>query len=131
MGAVYATVGDLEARWRVLDDDERVVAEVKLSDASVYLRGRVPDLDQRIADDLLDPDIPKIVVCGMVKRAMNTGPGGMLDGVSSVQNQAGPFGQTMNYSNPDGGWFLSKNDKQLLGVWKGRAFGIDLAGDAW
>lgn len=131
MGAAYATVSDLEARWRTLDEDERAVAEVKLSDASVYLRGRVPDLDQRVADGVLDPDIPKIVVCGMVKRAMNTPGLGADGGLASAQQSAGPFSQSLTYSNPDGNLFLSKAEKQLLGIGKGRAFGVDLASGTW
>lgn len=109
---VYATVADLEDRWRTLTSDEQSRAEVLLGDAAVRL------------DVLCPPSVPPtvselaarmIVSCEMVKRAMAT-PGGVAGiGVTSVQAGAGPFQETQQFSNPTGDLYLTKSDRALLG----------------
>lgn len=108
----YATVADLEDRWRTLTSDEQSRAEVLLGDAAVRL------------DVLCPPSVPPtgpelaarvIVSCEMVKRAMAT-PGGVSGiGVTSVQAGAGPFQETQQFANPTGDLYLTKADKSLLG----------------
>lgn len=58
----YATVEDLEKRWRRLTPSERETAGVLLYDASLIL-------DQHVK--CADFDIMGIVVCNMVRRAMD------------------------------------------------------------
>jgi hypothetical protein len=123
----FATVPDLEARWRTLTDAESATAETLLEDASTRLRLTYPDLNARIAADTSGvlAEGAKIVVCGVVKRAMQTPDG---PPVSSQQTTAGPFSQQFSYSNPTGDLYLTKQEKLLLGYGSQRAFSIDLAG---
>jgi hypothetical protein len=126
--AAYATVDQLEARWRPLTDTEAEKAEVLLEDASVQIRSEVPDLKVRIEagdSDLLSAAIR--VECAMVKRAMANGDDGV--GVTSAQETQGPFSQTFQFANPSGDLYLTKAERRLLTSSGGqRAFTIDQGG---
>jgi len=113
MAAPYATLTDLRAHWAALPVDREAEATQKLVEASTEIRALYPDIDGRIAMAKLDPDIPRLVVCRMVKRSMDA-PDNQIAGVGQIQNTAGPFGQTFSFTNPDGNVYLSKSDKALL-----------------
>ncbi|WP_345438430.1 Gp19/Gp15/Gp42 family protein [Microbacterium gilvum] len=124
---MYATVADLEARWRTLTSDEQARAGVLLEDAAVRLDAlcapSVPPTSQELASRL-------IVSCEMVKRAMVTGSSGSGGlGVTSVQQGAGPYQETVQFSNPTGDLYLTKADKALLGCGKQTAFTVSMAPD--
>lgn len=123
MAEPFANLDDLIVRWRYLGDDEVNQAVTLLDDASAILRTVVRDVDARLEASLLDPVIPKMIVCGMVKRAMLAGSA--ADGVSATQEQTGPFMQQVTYANPLGNLYLTKADKRALGVGGQRAFSID------
>ena len=114
-GADYATVDDLRAHWPALEAEREAEAAQKLHEASVEIRALYPDVDARILAGSLDEDVPRLVVCRMVKRAM-TAPdlAGAEGGVSTAQQSAGPFSTSLTFSNPDGAVFLSAADKRLL-----------------
>lgn len=122
----FATVDDLRDRWPSLPSDKEDTAQVLLGDASVMLRRECPDVDVRIESvpPLLDPSIPKMIVCWMVKRAMLTGDVG--DGVSSHQQTAGPFSQSVSFSNPMGNLFLRSSERKMLGCGGQEAFTVDM-----
>ena len=108
----YATVSDLEARWRELTADEESKAGVLLDDAAAILDtlGVFDSSDPNVAANL------RTVSCGMVIRAMsNTGD----MGVSQQSMTAGPYTQSWTYSNPSGDMYLTKMDKRLLGITSG------------
>lgn len=113
----FATPEDLEARWRPLTPVEREQAVVLLEDASQLVIDEGCDVS-RVAEATL-----RRVVCGVVKRAM--GSAGDF-GVTSLQQGAGPYQQTMQYSNPLGDLYLTKADRRALGCAGQRAFEIDL-----
>lgn len=117
---VYATVSDLEARWRTLTPEEATRAEVLLDDAAVRL-----DVECPPSDPIDDEGARKIVSCEMVKRALAS-PGGI--GVNSIQEGAGPFQQTMQFSNPSGDLYLTKADRRLLRCGRQVAFTVPLGG---
>lgn len=124
----YATVDQLEARWRPLTDPEIATAEILLDDASVQVRAEVPDLAKRIEagdTDLLSAAIR--VECAMVKRAMSVADGGY--GVTSTQETQGPFSRTFQYSNPMGDLYLTKTERRLLGGSGQSAFSISMGAD--
>lgn len=103
----------------------------ELARASRYIRRECPGIDARIAayvldptaPDGLDPDVAADVTCEMVKSA-SASAGGI--GVESVQAGAGPFQQTVKYSNPVGDLFLSKKQKRLLGCGAQVAFTVPM-----
>lgn len=122
--AAFATVSDLEARWRPLSPAEETRATVLLGDAAARIRAAVPDVDDRIDDGTLDPDLPLIVSVEMVKRAMlapvDQAPAGQ------VQQTAGPFSQSISYTNPTGDLYLTKAERRLLGGGVQRASSVDM-----
>lgn len=109
----FAIADDLESRWRPLSTVEKARANVLLGDASVWLRAWFPELDDRITAGSLDPDVPKMVACAMVKRAMLDS-----DGMSSNQSQQtmGPFSMMnqRSFSNPDGNLYVTSRERDLL-----------------
>lgn len=129
MAGDYASIEDLKKHWSKLPAEDEGEAAQKLHEASVEIRGNYPDLDHRIAipvlDGGMDPEIPKLIACRMVKRAMDA-PDERLAGVEQVQQNAGPFGQTLRFTNPDGNIYLSKADRNLLKASRprGKAFTI-------
>lgn len=125
----YATTADVEARWRPLSAAEKTTATALLDDAAILIQSECPDIDQRIADGLLDPGAPLIVSVRLVKRAMAAGVSG-FDNVSSFQQTAGPFQQNTSFVNPSGDMYLTRADRKLLGCGQQRAYMIDMAPNA-
>ena len=127
MATVFATATDVESRWRPLSVAEKVTATTLLGDASATLRAECPEVDERLAavPPALDPDIPKMIVCAMVKRAMIAGAD--VEGVTAHQQTAGPFSQSLTYSNPMGNLYLTKAERRLLGCGGQRAFSVDMS----
>lgn len=107
----FATVDDVEARWRPLSADESVQAATLLEDASDMIRVRWSDVDDRVAAGSLAAGSLVRVVAGMVKRAMLVGDAA---GLESVTQQAGPFGLTQQVANPTGGLYLTAEDARLF-----------------
>lgn len=106
----FATVSDLEARWRPLSETERSKAEVLLEDASAYLSALVcpdPNCDGQT-------NILRTVTCSMARRSMSS----EMDayGLSSMQITAGPYSQSVSYANPSGDFYLTGFEKKLLGI---------------
>jgi len=124
MAAAFASATDLAARWRPLTPAEETMADTLLGDASLIVRSECPDVDARLSTipPALDPDVPKMVVCAMVKRAMIAGVD--VEGVTNTQQTAGPFSQSMTYSNPMGNLYLTKAERKLLGCGGQEAFTV-------
>jgi hypothetical protein len=118
MAADYATLADLRQHWSGLPAEDEGDATQKLHEASIEVRGNYPDVDHRvtvaIADGGMDPDIPRLVVCRMVKRAMDVDEDAPATGFESVQFGSGPFSMGGKVHNPDGNIYLSAADKRLL-----------------
>ena len=107
----YATVSDIEARWRSLSTDESARATVLLSDASNMLT-KLVDVD---AGDSEQAALLNTVCCNMVIRAMSATSMDTF-GVSQTSVTAGPDTQSYSYANPSGDMYLTKFEKRLLGV---------------
>lgn len=122
---VYATVTQLQAGWRSLTSAESAVATELLARASRKCRADVPDLDDRIADGIVEPGLAADVVCDMVRRAMAVAAD--LTGVSQVSETVGPFSQSVSYQNPGGDLYLTKAERRQLSGSR-RAFSIGLVG---
>lgn len=115
----FATIFDLEARWRPLDPDEEARAQALLEDASQLILDEVPSAAIASVATL------RRITCGIVKRALAS----PLDiGIASVQQGAGGYQATVQPANPTQDLYLTKADKRALGVGKQRAFSIDLLG---
>lgn len=115
MAGDYADLADLKLHWSKLPAEDEADATQKLHEASVEVRGNYPDLDSRIGSGSLDPEIPKLVVCRMVKRALDVSEDAPTAGFESMQFGTGPFTVGGKVHNPDGNVYLSAADKRLLG----------------
>lgn len=104
----YATVADIEARWRPLSLDEQARATALLDDAAAII-----DSLTSVGED--DLHAAKIVSCDMVIRSMSASAYDTY-GVSSASMTAGPYTQSMTYSNPSGDMYLTKLEKRMLGI---------------
>ena len=105
----FATVADLEARWRTLTSEEQALAATLLDDAAVKLSEWV------IEDDELQAAKLKIVSCDMVKRAMIASTSSAF-GVEQLDATMGPMSQTAHFVNPNGDLYVSKQEKRMLRV---------------
>lgn len=118
----FATVADLEARWRGLSEQEQARAKVLLLDAADLIRTTTRRWRE------LPESTLKRVSCQVARRAM--GSDSIPGGVSSMSTTDGPFTQQFSYANPQGDLYLTKAERKSLGVGVGRAFEVDLlAGD--
>lgn len=124
---MFATPSDVEDRWRPLTPEETIRAQALIADASALIRSECPSIDDRLDADppTLDPQVPLMVVCAMVKRVLIAGAG--IDGASSHQQTAGPFSQSVSFTNPLGNLYLTKAERRMLGCGGQKAFTIDTA----
>ena len=117
----YATVTDLEARWRELTDAESTRAEALLDDATAAI-----DLTARSVGVTFDQDdetimtAVKSVCCQMVIRAMlasaSTSSVDIPIGASQASWTAGPFAQSTTFANPNGDIYLTNSEISKLGL---------------
>lgn len=107
----FATVADLEARWRSLTEAEEAQASVLLDDAAAYLQALV-EVDP---DDEVQAANLKMVSCNMVKRAMSSAASDAF-GVTNATATMGPFSQQVAYANPSGDMYVSKSERAILGI---------------
>ncbi len=106
----YATVSDLEARWKTLDSAAQSVAETKLDDAAVQIDSYgTPKSD----------DAAKVVSCNMVMRAMSAMTTDVL-GVTQASMTAGSYQQQWTYANPGGEMYITKQEMKMLGFGGGK-----------
>lgn len=71
----FAEPQDVANAWRPLTAAEESVATTLIGYASSILRGRFPDVDQRVADGKLSADIPQLAVVNMVIRVLRNPDG--------------------------------------------------------
>lgn len=110
----YATVSDIESRWRALSQDEKSRASVLIDDASAMLTALVVINE----GDTEQAQLLKQVCCSMVIRAMSATEADAF-GVSQTSMTAGPYTQSWNYANPSGDMYLTRLEKRLLGITSG------------
>ena len=101
----YATIADLESRWRTLTSDEQAVAMTLLDDAAVLIDSMgTPSSDAAAL----------IVSCDMVRRSMSMSQADAY-GLSQASMTAGPYAQQWTYANPTGELYLTRTDRKMLG----------------
>lgn len=111
--SAFATVGDLEARFRPLTPSEVPKAEALLADAEMLVKSEVAAANKSVED--IDADLLKAVTCFVAKRGW--GPDSApLSGVSSYTETTGPFSTQMSFANPSGDLYLTKAERKWLGI---------------
>lgn len=123
--ADYATLADLKAHWPDFDADNTAEAEQKLVEAQVEVLTLYPDIPRRVDAGVLSADAVKLVVCRMVKRAMESPVPG-AEGLTSLTESEGPFSSTLQFRGGDGALYVTKADRRLLSAGRenGQAFSI-------
>ena len=107
----YATIEDLERRWRPLDAAEIDKASALLDDAAVMLDAMMASYGvQDVSDDAL-----KAVSCSMVRRSMALSESGMY-GISQGTISADIYSQSLTYANPTGDMYLTSNERRMIGL---------------
>lgn len=109
MADTFATVADLEAGWRTLTASEQNRAETLLGRASTILSSAV----DVVAGDETQAELLMSICCSMVQRAMSVGD---AFGVTQQTQTAGSFSHSTSYANPTGDLYLTKQERQLLGI---------------
>lgn len=105
----YATVKDVEAGFRSLDEDEQKRADALLNEAKIII--------DQVSNSASD-DVKKLVSCRMVRRAIGDGdvsaaPIGATQGSTSAMG----YSQSWTLSNGSSGeLYVSRLEKQMLGV---------------
>jgi len=124
----FATTEDLQAGWRTLDGAELEVAETLLLRASAYLMTRLGQRGISVdPEDEVQALNLKTVTCSMVRRSMASAA---ADGIAQVSQAIGSTSASVQIYNPDGAFYLSKFDKEILGLSGGGRIGWALlAGD--
>ena len=111
----YATLDDLQKRWRPLNPSESERAIMLLDDAAVLIQAEFKRDEKEIdVDDELLSSALKIVSCSIVKRMMSTPAS--VDGVSQMGMTAGPFNQQFTLANPSGDMYLTAREYGMLGI---------------
>lgn len=111
----FATVSDLEARWRALDAEEKTRAETLLLDASAYLSSMLTKAGILISDeDEVQQVNLRTVSCSMVRRIM--GVDDDFFGITQFSKTAGSFTASGTSANPNGDMYLTSSEKTLLGI---------------
>lgn len=115
---VFANVEDLQKGWRTLKDDEVEQAETLLRRASAQLvalmerKGVAIDISDEVQVINLET-----VTCNMVRRVLDS-----IGGVQSVSQGIGATNASLTFANPDASIYLSKADRELLGLSGGSTY---------
>lgn len=107
----YAKLRDYELRalrGKSVEPEDQQLVETLLEDAAVWLDGLV---DVREGDEH-QAEVLKIVSCNMVARRMEEDTAG----VDQVSYTMGPFAQSTHYVSPGGSWWLTKQEREELGI---------------
>lgn len=121
--APFATVDDLKARWPDFPVGAETHATVLLEDASQFILDTVPTAGDAAAATR------RRIVCAVVKRSMEAAAADTA-GFESVQESTGPFSFGGKPVNPNGDFYLTKQERKALGDGAQRAFGIAIGGAA-
>lgn len=111
---LFASVEDLQARWRDLNEGEAKRAVVLLGDATAMLSGELAKAGVEVdgADEVQATNLTS-VCCAMVKRAMDSTEDGAYTQTSMT---AGPYTQSWTPANPNGDMYITSTEKKTLGL---------------
>ena len=119
----FATLAELKQRWPDMPAGADAHATILLEDASQFILDTVP------AAETAAPATRRRIVCAVVRRSM-AADASELAGFDTVQAGTGPFSYGGKVTNPNGDFYLTKQEKQALGHGKQQAFGVQLGSAA-
>lgn len=116
----FASVEDLEQRYRSLESSEKTKAEALLQDATALITSELRCANVAIReDDELQRSALRAVTCSVVRRAL---AGGCGDSITQSSTTTGPFSRQVTFANPTADLYLTKQDKRALGINQGGGF---------
>lgn len=121
----FATVEQLEAYWKPLNETEEARATLMLEMASnrLLLIGEQVSVDVQSKVDTSAPyaSVAQWVVMEATKRAMNT----PIDQppVDEFSQTAGPYSENYKYTNPSGDLWFKKSELASLGLYGNQRLG--------
>lgn len=101
------SVQDVEQRWRLFSHEEFTTAQALLDDVWSLITLKVPDIEDRLTDETLDPGLVRLVACGAVLRVMKN-----LDG--KRQEALEDYSYVMGDQAAPGTLYLDETELQLL-----------------
>lgn len=110
---LFATVDDYEARYGEVEDPDRI--SVLLGDASAFIASQ-PGFPEGEPSELLNLALT-VVTCSVVHRSLSAGA---WAGLSNVSQGGDGYTASATVYNPSGDFYLTKQEKRLLGVGTGR-----------
>ena len=117
----YAAVEDLEARRSPslppMTDADEAYAGVLLGDAAAYLNQILGIAEGEVEPGSTQAENLKIVSCNMVSRLMETQ---QTDNMDSISQSIGSMSASVHFAVPEASMYLTKSDRALLGVSRGR-----------
>lgn len=117
----WASITDLEARWRPLTEAEKTKAQSLIVDAMSLIKDECPTWEAASVESR------RRVVCQMVRRAMQSALGDdTAVGVSQASMTAGPYTQAVTFANPGGDLYMTKAERRAIRGSRRRAFEADL-----
>ncbi|MFC2623714.1 MAG: Gp19/Gp15/Gp42 family protein [Propionibacterium acidifaciens] len=127
MSEPLADTAHYEALHGPATDPQRLAA--LLAKASRIIRAEAAragvdvDVDKRITDGALDPDLAADIACDMAHWALTSGP---VDGATAITQTTGPFTVNATLSSPSGTMILTRAHRRLLGIPPQTAWQADL-----
>lgn len=120
---MFASVEDLQDRWRDMPGYPVNYVTVVLEDVSQFILDMYPDVEEAVS-----PQSLKRVVCAVARRAMDAESNDLV-GLDSTTEMAGQVSLTLKPTNPHGDFYLTSQEKRALsGGAIRRAWSIDLLG---
>ena len=109
----FATVDDLQDGWRELEPEEAAIANTLLERASAKIAMLLKQHNIPIdtSDDLQMVNLTA-VTCNMVKRVFLSAG----NGVQSISQGIGSTNASMTFLNADESLYLTKSDRETLGL---------------
>ena len=118
----FATVEDYERRYGPVEDTERI--EALLEDASVFIACQ-PGFSPCEGDEATAAAL-NAITCSLVNRKVTAGE---YAGLSQMSQGAGGYTASVSVYNPSGDFYLTKQERRVLGLAGGRVGMTDPYGD--
>lgn len=117
----FATLEEFKARWPDFPAGADAHATILLEDASQFILDTVPAAANAAAATR------RRIVCDVVRRSMMASSADTA-GLETFQSGGGPFQFGGKVANPNGDFYLTKQERKALGDGKQQAFGVQIAG---
>lgn len=102
--SAYATLDDVQARYRQLSDSEKTRTVVLLDDATDLIQTSCNGATTATAATL------KRICCMVVIRALQS----QQSGISQQSQTTGPFSMSLSYANPSGDLYLTRAERMAI-----------------